>query len=127
LRALQQDRQGLRSVVEELELEYAHASERGVHVLAALQRIAIPVSLGVTILVLGSGFDGGGTSGVAAVDAEHALQTALQALTIGLATWLFARIGVGVLRQQGAARMTEVRRVAKALSALDHAPGKYSA
>jgi hypothetical protein len=127
LRSVTRDREALVPVVEELELEYAHAGERGVHVLAALQRIAIPFALGVTIVVLGSGFDAGGPSGIAATDAQCSLQTALQALSLGLATWVLSRVGVSVLRHQASARMGEVRHVIKALSALDHALGKYSA
>lgn len=127
LRAITRDGEALRPLLEELELEYAHVSQRGVDVLGALQRIAIPLALGVAIVVLGSGFDAGGSSGIAAGEAQRALQTALQAMSLGLATWVSARVGVSVLRHQASARMAEVRHVVKALSALDHALGKYSA
>jgi hypothetical protein len=127
LRAVTRDGEALALVVEELELEYAHASERGMHGLAAVQRVAIPLALGVTIVVLGGGFDAGGPSGIAASDAQRSLQTALQALSLGLATWVLSRLGLSVVRQQASARLAEVRRVIKALSALDHALGKYSA
>lgn len=127
LREITHDREALRPQLEELELEYAHMSQRGVDMLGALQRIAIPLALGVAIVVLGSGFDASDSSGIAAGDAQRSLQTALQALSLGLATWVLARVGVSVLRQQANARTVEVRRVIKALSALDHAPGKYSA
>jgi hypothetical protein len=127
LRAVTREGDALQPVAEELELEYAHASQRGTDVIAALQRIAIPLALGVTIVVLGSGFDIEGGSGIAASAAQGALQLALQALSLGLATWVFSRASVSVLRQQATARMAEVRRVRKALLTLDHALGKYSA
>jgi hypothetical protein len=89
---------------------YGFEAQRGLTPLFTLSRMALPLALASAIVVLSQAFTANETQ-----DAQRALGSALQCLTVGLLSMLFCRSALGFLQRQARARMHEIRAVATAL------------
>jgi hypothetical protein len=107
--------------LEEANLEFEHAADRGLDALRTLARMALPLALGSAIVVLGVG-----VQSFSVPNAQAALQDALGCVVAGFATLAVCRLSLGSLERQAAERLEEVRRVSAILVEC-YGLGKYSA